>query len=285
MKEKEFSFAIIPDIELGRPHFDLCDARIWNPTKRKERVVAKGIEERLAKAVGFVNSLQEVEFVVTVGDLTDSASPGQFWRAKEILDKLNVPWIPVIGNHDAAPRPYLKKWDPILSLRHSWGPEGPAGLEYFESIFKDNFQKLLGFFQNFEKQERSEMLLENFAFTFKSIRFIVVDNVNRLHALFGPGVVPWSRLYPKSREWLREQLSKGEEIKIVISHVPLNRKLLKSFSGNQKIVNIAGHVHKERELRKSNLVTFVTGALYLKPVIYVAKVLADDVEIHSVRIP
>ena len=86
-------------------------------------------------------------------------------------------------------------------------------------------------------------------------------------------------------DWLEKQLSEKEERKIVISHAPLNRKLLKSLSGNAEVINISGHWHKEKYLRKSNITTFVTGALYLKPVITVVKVLPDEVEFHSVRIP
>jgi len=279
---KEFSFVIIPDLELGRPHFDLCDARIWNPGQRKERVVARGIEERLAKTVGFINSLPEVKFAITAGDLTDSALPEQFLKVKEILDKLEIPWLPVIGNHDLWP--YRKLPDPFLSRRHSEEAEIPIGPKIFEEIFQENFQRLSEFFEGWQKQKT---LFQNYTFLYKSIRFIIIDNMSRRHAILGfPGVIGFPHLYLETRDWLRDQLSREEERKIVISHAPLSQKLLVGFSRGKEIVNIAGYLHREKRLRKSNsnINTFVTSALYLKPVIIVVRVLPDDIQFHSVRI-
>lgn len=279
---KEFSFVIIPDLELGRPHFDLCDARIWNPTQRKERVVAGGIEERLDKTVGFINSLPEVKFAITVGDLTDSALPEQFLKVREILNKLEIPWIPVIGNHDLWP--YRKLPDPFLSRRYLWeAPEGPIGPRIFEDLFRKNFHQLSESFDGWQKQDTS---FQNYTFLHKGIRFIVIDNMSRRHAILGfPGVIGFPHLYLETRDWLRDQLSREEERKIIFSHSPLKRRLLRALSGNAKVVNIAGHWHKQ-SLRKSNdITTFVTGALYLKPVITVVEVLPDNTQFHSVRIP
>ena len=274
MKES-FSFAVIPDIELGRPVLDLTDRF----RGIREAVIGEGIERRLLDTVNFINTLK-IDFVVTVGDLTDSALPAQFFRAKEILDNLGL-WLPEPGNHDQ--HPYIKLPDPLFSRRHSWENESPTGPIIFEEIFQENFQRLS---KSLEGWQRQKTFFQNYTFLYNEVRFIIIDNMSRRHAILGwPGVIGTPHLYPETRDWLQEQLSQKEERKIVISHAPLKRKLLKNLSGNGEVVNIAGHWHQQ-SLRKSNdITTFVTGALYLKPVITVVKVLPDEIQFHSVRIP
>jgi len=260
----------MPEIEFGRPTLDLTDR--FRGTK--EAVVGREAENRLVAAVNFLNTIPEIDFVATAGDLTDSALPEQFLKVKEIMDKLSKPWLPVIGNHDLWP--YQKLPDSILSRRHSWEDVGPNGPKIFRQVFQDNFQKLADSFKE-----------QNYAFLHKDVRFIVVDNMSRRHAILGwPGVIGFPKLYPETRQWLQKQLFKEEETKIVISHAPLKKGLLEALSGNKRIVNIAGHVHKE-QLRESNKITiFTTGALYLKPVVTIVNILPDGkVEFHSVRIP
>ncbi len=279
MKEEfSFSFAVIPDIEFTRPTLDLADLL----RGRKEGVVGKEAENRLVATVNFINTIPEIDFAATAGDLTDSALLEQFLMVKEVLDKLNVPWLPEIGNHDLWS--YRKLPDPILSRKHSWEDESPNGLRIFEEVFQENFRQLSEFFDGWRKQKASFL---NYTFLHKGVRFIVIDNMSRRHAILGfPGVIGFPHLYPETKDWLREQLSQKEEIKIVISHAPLSRKLLKAFSNkSKKIVHIAGHVHKESLRKSDKIIIFTTGALYLKPVVNIVKVLPDDIQFHSVRIP
>ena len=280
MKES-FSFAVMPEIELGRPVLDLTD---WF-RGTEEAVVGKELDSRLVAAINFlntINTIPEIDFVATAGDLTDSALPEQFLKVKEIMDKLSKPWLPVIGNHDLWP--YQKLPDSILSRRHSWEDNGPNGPRIFSDIFQENFQKLSILLAGWQRQYT---LLQNYAFLHNSVRLIIVDNMGREHAIAGfPGVIGLPKLYPETWQWLQKQLSKEEEMKIVISHAPLKKGLLEAISGNKKIVNIAGHVHKEQLRESNNITIFTTGALYLRPVVTIVKVLPDGrVEFNPVRIP
>jgi len=276
LKEK-VSFAIIPDIEFTRPVLDLTDW--WRG--RKEGVIGEKSKNRLAAAVNFINTIPKIDFAATVGDLTDSALPEQFFVVKEVLDQLNIPWLPVIGNHDLWP--FRKLPDPILSRRHSWEDEGPNGPKIFREVFRENFQKLADFFEGWQEQNGP---FQNYAFLYNDVRFIVIDNMSRRHAILGfPGVIGLSQLYPETRNWLQKQLSQKEEIKIIISHAPLKRKLFKNVAGDVEVVNIAGHWHKQSLRKSKNVITFVTDALYLKPVINVVKVFTEEIEFRSVRIP
>ena len=60
-------------------------------------------------AVGSMNTYKDLlntKFVVIDGDLTDSAEMSEFGKAKAILNVLNtwnIPWVPLLGNHDVWP--------------------------------------------------------------------------------------------------------------------------------------------------------------------------------------
>lgn len=43
---------------------------------------------------------RNVDFVVHCGDLTDTATKNEFEWSRDILQKLNAPWVALIGNHD-----------------------------------------------------------------------------------------------------------------------------------------------------------------------------------------
>ena len=56
------------------------------------------------RAVAYVNSLVPLpDAVIITGDITSSAWPTQFAKAREILDDLLPPFFPVMGNHDVWP--------------------------------------------------------------------------------------------------------------------------------------------------------------------------------------
>lgn len=55
----------------------------------------------VARTVGQINAMTDVDFVVVTGDLTDNGADAEsLTRLKTILDRLNVPYYPVIGDHD-----------------------------------------------------------------------------------------------------------------------------------------------------------------------------------------
>jgi 3',5'-cyclic AMP phosphodiesterase CpdA len=53
------------------------------------------------RAIAFINALSPLpDAVIITGDITSSAWPTQWQKAKEILDTLRPPHWPVMGNHD-----------------------------------------------------------------------------------------------------------------------------------------------------------------------------------------
>lgn len=273
---KGFAFAVIPDVQLGYTSYCSYDQLVylWDRLTRgaKEGVVGEEIETRLLAVVNLINSIPEIEFVITVGDLTQEGLPEQVSKVKEILDKLDVPWVPTLGNHDLLP----------YSVNPHWGGK-PKGIELFERIFRETFQRLSGSFKEWRKPSSEETLL-NFGFTHGNVRFIVVDNVNRRQTPFSKRS-QMAFLSKKSSEWLQNQLSRSEERKVVVSHSPLTPWLLmRGHYRRGSIINIAGHWHEEIRFSIGSLTTLVTSSLYLKPVIPVVRVLPDEVQFHSEKI-
>lgn len=70
----------------------------------------------LEGAVRQMKSLQP-ELVLHAGDLTDLAKPEHFATMKEVFGKLDVPWYPVIGNHDYASQTDRSAYDKCFPNR------------------------------------------------------------------------------------------------------------------------------------------------------------------------
>lgn len=60
----------------------------------------KNAEEDLVATVKDINSLKDIDFVVTTGDITNFGFDKDFSRANEILSQLNKKWYIFPGNHD-----------------------------------------------------------------------------------------------------------------------------------------------------------------------------------------
>lgn len=273
---KNFSFAILQDIHLGRKKSILNWWDRFLPRSSLE-VIGEKIEERLRCFVEKVNNSPEIQFVISVGDMTESLTSCQVEKIKSILAGLKVPWLPLMGNHD------IWSYERDSSGKVIWNAEKPLSFGDFKEFFHEEFENASQFFKNWEKQGGE---FGNFTFIYNDIRFIIVDNVNRRKSPFGlPGTTWWSCLYPESKKWLKEQLSRTEKRKIVISHAPLKKGLLNSLSSGKTIVHITGHMHKENVREVKKITTFTTGALYLKPVLNVVKILSDEIKFHFERIP
>lgn len=56
--------------------------------------------EDLQRTVDDINTLEGVSFVIITGDITEAGFDDELRHAKEILDRLTLPWYIVPGNHD-----------------------------------------------------------------------------------------------------------------------------------------------------------------------------------------
>ena len=56
--------------------------------------------DELENAVEVINGRDDVDFVIHAGDLSDFGMRAEFEAQRDILNKLNVPYVCLIGNHD-----------------------------------------------------------------------------------------------------------------------------------------------------------------------------------------
>ena len=60
----------------------------------------QGWYDEMTDMVASINSRGNVDFVVHGGDVTNYGATREFVRQRDILDRLNMPYVVVIGNHD-----------------------------------------------------------------------------------------------------------------------------------------------------------------------------------------
>jgi PKD repeat protein len=194
-----WAFAIITDLHIGRGYEDY-KGEDYYLTERLRRTVDWVIENK---------DKMKIKFVVVLGDISESGKRSELEKAKNILDKLNefnIPYIPVIGNHD-------------LNLRD--------GVNYFMVVFKSQFDWINKSADSkiyLQPQKSSMDALDykvNFRFSYRNIHFIGLDFVNREKPKIGQ-TSPKGILHEETKTWLNKSLQewKDEQV-IVFSHHPI----------------------------------------------------------------
>jgi 3',5'-cyclic AMP phosphodiesterase CpdA len=56
--------------------------------------------ELSVKKINDLVRVENIKYVIITGDITNSATVQQYQDLKNILDKLIIPYIPLMGNHD-----------------------------------------------------------------------------------------------------------------------------------------------------------------------------------------
>jgi len=209
---EEWTFAIITDLHIGRGYPDYSGEDYY-------------LTERLEKVVEWINENHNdpeynIKFVAVLGDIANSAKLSELQKAKEVLDNLEIPYIPVIGNHDV------------------WSDGEADGDSYFNEIFNDDFfnqqcGKLGVAWSNGRTVEKlkkaGDSYLQNYAFTYKGINFVSLDFVNR------EAIIPTSRakpvLHSSTMQWLDKSLCEGKPTILLSHHPMIENKLLQLFFG------------------------------------------------------
>jgi 3',5'-cyclic-AMP phosphodiesterase len=96
----------------------------------------------LEQAIAHLNAFEpRVDAVIVTGDLTDLGRVGEYDLLRKLLDKLEMPWFPVPGNHDQRDNflscfgdlPALKKCDEFIQYSVDEFPVRMIGLDTLES--------------------------------------------------------------------------------------------------------------------------------------------------------
>jgi len=137
-----WSFVQITDLHIGGgagSNYDY-DGTGWDDdgTGAQEHLRAKLLQS-LVEEINAKKDAYNIKFVVCTGDLTDTAESSEFIKVKDILNNLTVPWIPLLGNHDAWP----------AATKTNKAPEVDADNYGADQYFYDAFEEA---YTNFESE-------------------------------------------------------------------------------------------------------------------------------------
>lgn len=201
--------------------------------------------EVLEKTVKSINKEKGISFVVFTGDNIDSPKPEYIAEFVKTVNKLNVPYYIVIGNHDVFKNSGLSK-------------------THYLEIIRDN-----NFLYRYNKP--------NYVFKKNNFVFIVVDGAKE--------IIPGSNGYYRedTLKWLDKQLTKNKNKKVIIfQHFPLvSTKNLKTHEVYQKekylelidkhdnlISVIAGHLHSNDEIMRNGVYHITSPTLLSETPVY-----------------
>ena len=250
--EEKWSFAIITDIHLGYgiPDYGTGD---WLDTLKGEEDNYY-LTKRLEKVVDRIIDLSDdynIKFVAVLGDIGDTAEKSEFLKAKQILDKLNdadIPYVPLIGNHDVWPYTQNASWIPddrgnsveetassacgeIFFEEVFWNRSNNRNLELIEELFGNSWnrqEELPGY--------AGYPYLQNYAFRHGGIQFICLDYNWKVPP--GDWRGSFACFHEETLKWLTEYSEdahfRNEEV-ITSLHYPI--------PGLGKGLSFGGHVH------------------------------------------
>ena len=217
-----FSFAHMTDLHAGEGPDDYGSPG-WDDGDGEEDDRTASLRFAVSK-VNFAIEEYDIRFVMVTGDLGDSGERSEQQKIKDILDQLNVPYFPLIGNHDM--------W-PYTASEEAPGPVGDA---QFEDVFAEQFTRLAGLFPSMVKAPTPVYnpdcscmsSFQNYAFDYGGYHFVALDMVTRGHAPFGnPGVTSEADLFDfvgGTWRWLTDHLDSytgyGEKNVFLFSHHP-----------------------------------------------------------------
>lgn len=202
-------------------------------------------EQVLTNTVKSINKEKNISFVVFTGDNIDSPHAEYLPEFVKIINKLNVPYYIVIGNHDVFKNNGLSK------------------IQYLE-IVRDN-----NCFYRYKEP--------NYVFKKNGFVFIVVDGTKE--------IIPGSIGYYKqdTLDWLEKQLKKYKKSKVVIiQHFPLitlkesqthyvyqKEKYIELLDKYDNIISvIAGHLHNNQEVMRNGVYHITSPTLLSEPPVY-----------------
>ncbi len=267
--EYAYSFIQITDIHVGEGEGDYGRPGFMDDTAPSGG--GGWSAERLLKSVLWINAHhieKNIRFVIVSGDITDSGERSEFEKAKEILDLLEIPYIPLIGNHDAWP--YVR-----------YGEEAYAanGDSVMNEVFSSTFDTLSSFFSEkndttrtqltYNPESRRSHYFYNFWYAYQGDYYVFLDFNPRVHVIIAePGISAAARLMDFDQgtfPWLVHTLSVLPDYDrkniFITSHHPVSKDFFTIVNGFDPIENdklskgvfpfrdkialwMSGHIHR-----------------------------------------
>ena len=236
----------------------VADPHITQPSER---------DERLAAVVDWIDTERDerkIELVMVVGDIGWS---GGLEAAREILDELSVPYVPILGDNEVYT-----------------GDE-----ERFDEVFSPVYASLEASFDDFERapvevwdpNREQTVWLQNVAFEHRGVQILGLDWVSRAEGLmsefaelhdFDDGTIEW---FESQLDGLRSDRFADTEDTLLFSHHPMH---LPSFDlaemerltsltapvADRVAAAFGGHYHfdAEERIEEGGYDVFVTDATW-----------------------
>ena len=209
-----FSFALLTDTHVGEGASD-HGGEGWDDEGGDGGANAATLEA----AVAALNALPEPPaFALVLGDLTDSGERSELDAARAVLAGIEVPWLPLLGNHDTWPY----AWDEASG---SWDEAGePVGDALLREVFAEDFAAAAAALPGFALAEPAEGgAWVDFSFDWCGLHVAALDTNPREHTGGGyPGVGPEGVLEGPAWDWLQADLRAHADAQsiAVFSHQP-----------------------------------------------------------------
>lgn len=267
-----FSFAHLTDTHIGEgdDDGDYGSTGVWDEVPNGD-VGDPAI--RLRRTVNWLNANHDtygIDFVLVTGDLTDSGERSEFLKFKEIMDGLEISYVPMIGNHDV--------WPYTSDFRQS----NPNGDSLINVLFADTYADAAAFFDDWDDGSRLERTwnpeaetynyLHNYYALYKGFHFLFLDFHPRYPAARNePGIGPEAEILgfeDGTWPWVQNRIEQldaanelGDQNVFLLSHHPPMKELWNfhyAFTNEEKgqmmdylfayknhlAAWLAGHIHR-----------------------------------------
>jgi len=219
--------------------------------------------ERLSKTVNWINENKDIDEIELVFVLGDVGWGDGLTIAKEELQKLSVPFVPVIGDNEVHFGDEMRFFDVFSDTYND------AALRFHG--WNDSFSTV------WNPLQEQESMFGNFSFSHRGIQYIGLDWAARVSGILGE-MGDLHDFSGGSFPWLSEELailSENDEPIFFLSHIPMYMNagafdiaemdsldtLLASYS-DRIVRNFAGHYHADVENEQTHYDLVVIDAIW-----------------------
>lgn len=238
--EPAFSFVHITDVHIGEhiPGGDYGTKGYFDSLSGNEGGYSV---ERLRYSISWINKHykeQGIKFVIVSGDITDSGEKSEFYQFKKMMDSLEVPYVPLMGNHDAWPYNRFGTEASYACGDSIMNEIFASTFENLKSTFTVNSDSRLTAWKN--PESNSTAYLQNFSLSYMEYNLVFLDFNPRYHVRKDePGIGPEAQLMdykggslPYMRNALHQAQQKNENVFIITHHPPIKNVLGSHYAYN-----------------------------------------------------